>query len=964
MISVKSLRTEYLENPLGIDVTEPRFSWQLQSSDENARNQSQSAYQIIVASSKEKLSNDYGDFWDSGKVESAQMGQVVYAGKPLKSRDRCYWKVRVWNQNNVLSNWSEPALFSMGLLNPSDWTAHWIGAPPEQPYKDENGLPVPHSPDRPIPPSPLLRKSFEIKKRAKRALAYATSLGVYKLCINGKQIGNNLLAPEWTDYHKRIQYQTFDVTDLLTPGENTIGAMLGDGWYAGRLGPVRWDQDYPRRGGYGLNRRFLLQLEIEFEDGSKQTIASDGSWKILADGPIRSADNFLGEVYDLRKEQPGWDQLGYDDSHWQPVYVDQTKRAKLVAQMNEPVAVVKELRPITVTEPVPNIYIFDMGQNMVGWCKIRLSGPAGSIHHTPLTPLKGGINFSILANSPLDGKGDQVIPANSPLEGGQGGVKPLQTTTPNVRELHPVTLRHGEMLDPDGTLYTANLGSAKQTDIFIHVGNGAREFEPHFTYHGFRFVEVAGLQTKPSLDMLTGRVIASSTRQTGAFECSNPVLNKLFENIVWSQRGNMHSVPTDCPQRDERMGWLGDAQVFAQTAIFNMDMAAFFSKWLQDIRDAQTKDGRYPDFAPHPYNPEQNFSDAPGWADAGVIIPWRLYENYGDVRILESHYDSAARFIENIRVNNPHFIWANCTGNKYGDWLNGDTINIERYPKKGGSLPFEVFATAMWAQSTEIMAKMAGVLGKKIDARKYDEMLQNIRTVFLENFVSKNGRISGKTQAGYALALHLDLLPEALRPNAVQHLLKALEKYDWQLSTGFITTIMLMKVLTRFGHNELAYRLIESTRCPSWGYCIEQGATTLWERWDAYVAGRGIQDSDMNSFNHYAFGSVGEWMIRTILGINPDPENPGYEHVIIRPQPGGSLTWARGHYDSIRGRIAVAWRISGDCFDLDVDIPVNTTATVYLPASDVNSILEMGDRRENRKGSKKFIMKPGQQFAG
>ncbi|MFQ5631760.1 MAG: family 78 glycoside hydrolase catalytic domain, partial [bacterium] len=725
----------------------------------------------------------------------------------------------------------------------------------------------------------------------------------------------------------------------------------------------------------GLDRRFLLQLEIEFENGKKHVVSTDETWKILRDGPIRSADNFLGETYDARFEQSGWDAPGFDDSGWEQVTVDRAPRAMLVAQMNEPISVVQEVRPVAITEPKPGVFIFDMGQNMVGWCKIQMNVQTDNTHYTPLAPLKGGIGSEELIESPIEtsegkdwrkdspleaGRGgfgqgiqhnsllegskalDALPEHKSPLEGGQGGVKPLRLH-PNNAENQTLTLRHGEMLNPDGTLYTANLGSAAQTDTFaFDSSKSEQEFEPHFTYHGFHYVEVTGLKSKPALDLLTGKVIASNARQTAAFECSNPMLNKLFDNILWSQRGNMHSVPTDCPQRDERMGWLGDAQVFAQTAIFNMDMAAFFTKWLQDIRNAQTADGRFPDFAPHPYQPEKRFSDAPGWGDAGVIVPWRLYENYGDVRILETHYDSAIRFLENIRRNNPNFIWENCTGNKYGDWLNGDAIDIEGYPKKGGAVPFEVFATAMWAQSTEIVAKMAGVLGKKTDVQKYGEMLQNIRAAFLKNFVSKNGRIAGDTQAGYALALHLDLLPEEMQPKAVKHLLAALEKYDLRLSTGFITTIMLIKVLTRFGHNEVAYKLIESTRCPSWGYCIEQGATTLWERWDAYVAGRGVQNSDMNSFNHYAFGSIGEWMFRTILGINPDPEKPGYEHIIICPQPGGTLTWARGHCDSIRGRIAVAWRLQDGQIHLDVEIPVNTTATVYLPASEASKLFESG----------------------
>lgn len=939
------LRCEYRVNPLGIDEAVPRLSWVLRRTAQAVGGCSeppadgpvgvrQSAYRIHAASSIERLLTGRPDLWDSGIVRSKSMNQIAYAGRPLRSRDRCWWRVRVWDENGTPSPWSAVAHFSIGLLESADWQARWIGAPPVR-----QG--ICHLADRAepaIPPSPLLRCSFTVESGFVSAFVYASALGVYVLWLNGWRVGSNELAPEWTDYRRRVQYQTYDVTGLLQPGENVLAAMLADGWYAGRLGPVRWDASFPRRGYYGTHRRLLLQLEITYSspERRRQLVLSDENWRVWPDGPVRQADLFLGEWYDARYEKPGWDRPGFDDSDWLPVAVDSVSSRplagtsarrrgggespstggadgpRLVAQMHEPIVVVQRFDMREISSSVDGrtgVRLFDAGQNLAGRCLVRFSGPAGQA----------------------------------------------------------VTLRHGEMLDSSGRLYTANLGSAAQTDVFVHDGSGAREFRPHFTYHGFRYVEVApgdGVPpTGPSTGgseqhsapatpplTLTAEALSSNLRQTLHFECSNPLLNRLFENILWSLRSNHLGIPTDCPQRDERLGWLGDVQVIAQTAMFIMDMAAFYRKWLRDLRDAQLPDGAYPDFAPYPYPSVDGragrFIDAPGWDDAGVIVPWLLYVNYGDRRVLQEHYHSARRFMMHVERENPAFLRINCRGNRYGDWLNGDTLELPDYPKQGAAIPFPLFATAMWAQSAGLMAKTAAVLGKKADARHFRQVRAKIGAAFAASFVEADGRLTcpmtgepADGQAGYALALHLDLLPEALRPKAVQHLLSALERYDWRLSTGFMTTNMLLQVLTRFGHNAVAYRLVESTRCPSWGYCIEQGATTLWERWDAYVperssidrVERGIQASDMNSFNHYAFGSVGEWMVRTILGIHPDPAQPGYARVILRPQPGGSLQWARGHFDSIHGRISVAWERRGDRLELEYEAPPNVEVVLEKP---------------------------------
>ena len=1044
-----NLRCEHLENPLGIDIRNPRLSWQLKALDPNQRGQKQLAYQILVASDPNKLHLNEGDLWDTGRKVSDQTLHVQYNGKVLPSKIRCFWKVRVWDENNRASSWSEPALWSMGLLDRQEWDAKWIGDPtvtvsPEaesrsakilnygyhckpvtsaetekwivldigseqlvefiklfpaltfddspkansfyfprrfkvevstrsdfkeartvvdhtvedisephaeaQQYKvgpiaarylrlTVTGLRMTHqgyaifalseievwsgsknlSKDAKVevldsdegsgwskdflvdgntktvlPPTLMqaatyLRKPFEVAGEVKRATVYVKARGVYELRLNGKRVGDRLLSPEWTSYQHRIQYQTYDVTRELRAGKNTIGAILGAGWYSGRIGLV------PKRRVYGPFPQLLLRLEVELKDGKTQSFVSDESWQKAPVVPLLSSDILDGEIYDARKETGGWDAADSNITGWQTVEADSNLgKAKLVGQINEPIRVVSELAPVNLTEPKPGSYIFDLGQNMVGWCRIQLKGAAGE----------------------------------------------------NVR------LRYAEMLNDDGTIYTANLRGAPATDHFVLRGSGEEVFEPHFTYHGFRYVEVTGLSYRPPLDAIRGRVFHSSAPDTGAFETSSPLVNQLMHNIVWTQRANLHSIPTDCPQRDERLGWMGDIQAFSQTAIFNMNMAAFFSKWLQDVRDDQLADGRFPDFAPNPFIAmgQENMFGAPAWADAGTIVPWRAYLNYADIRLLEQHFESSKRWADFVRSKNPGNLWENSRGGDYNDWLNADTLVLEGWPKKGGAIPKPVFATAFYAHSVDLVARMAATLGRVDEAKHYEQLFGQIKAAFNRAYVSPDGRIEGNTQAGYALALHFDLLPESLRAKATMNMVEGLKPYNGQLSTGIQSTHRLMLELTRNGLNEEAYRLLNLRSFPSWGFMIDNGATTIWERWDGYVKGRGFQDPGMNSFNHWAFGAVGEWLWRNIIGINPDESKPGYQHFIIRPRPGGGLIWAKGAYDSIRGLIVSDWKIDNHLFKLKVSIPVNTTATVYVPTSNEKSVKESGNPVHTAKG--------------
>ncbi|MBN2152910.1 MAG: family 78 glycoside hydrolase catalytic domain [Candidatus Lokiarchaeota archaeon] len=889
----KKLRVEYLADPLGVDVPAPRLFWILDLGKDEKHASFQVAYRIIVASDASILDRGEGDLWDSGKVESPETTHVPYAGKPLRSRQQCFWRAKVWDDAGNESRWEdcEAGSWQMGLLEQGDWHAKWIGARAREPRKVKVVDTTRAEPVEVIAsdPSPMLRKAFTVAGKPARAVLYSTALGEYEVTVNGLRAGDDLLQPEWTDYTRRVQYQVHDVTGLLRQGENVIGAMLADGWYMGLLGPG----DAVRQRFYGTGRRLLAQLVIETADGKVTEVVTDGSWKVNDNGPVQASDHFLGEDYDARLEQPGWDAPGFDDANWAPAIVDDSVKANLVAQKSEPVRVFATLEPVALHERGPGTWIFDLGQNMVGWCEVKLGGAAGQ----------------------------------------------------------KVTLRHGEMLELDGSLHVDNLRLAAQTDTFVLDGGPERWFHPRFTFHGFKYVEVSGLKDPATADMLVGKAFSSDPPVAGSFECSHPGLNQLWRNILWTQRDNIASIPTDCPQRNERMGWTGDAQVFAQTGIYNMDMAAFYAKFTADMRDGQKPEGMYPDFAPHPF-PSGSFamSFGPGWGDAGIIIPWRMYTSYGDKRLLEEHYESMKSYIDLIIDENEAHLWTHC-GSNYGDWLNGDTLKASGYPAKGGEVPKDVYATSFFALSSGLFSRIARIIGKNADAAKYGEIRNRVVAAFNDAYVDEGGRIRGDTQAGYAIALGFGLLSEENQSLAVDHLLDAIKRYSGRLSTGFISTPQMMLELSKRGHLEQAYKFAENEEFPGWLYTIKNGATTIWERWDGFVAGRGFQDKGMNSFCHYAIGAVGEWLYRVVLGIDFDEERPGMRHVVIAPRPGGSLAWAKGAYDSIRGRIASSWRREGTNTTYRVEIPPNVRATVDLVVPEGASMTVDGETLGQPAGS-------------
>jgi alpha-L-rhamnosidase len=804
--------------------------------------------------------------WDSGRVEDADARVVEYGGPPLASGTRYRWRVTVWDRHGGPAGAAD-SWFETGLLDPSEWSAAWIA-------RDPTLVPIvdpPSEGDRPLDahglePCPHLRRAFQVRGPVRRARAYVTARGVYELRLNGRRVGDAELAPGWTDYTRRIRYQAYDVTDHLRDGENVVAAVLADGWWSGYVG---FD---PRRPAmhYGRFPELLAQLHIDLEDGARQVVATDAAWRERP-GRIRYADLLMGECHDARESLDGFDAPGYDDGDWRPVAVMSADRSTLVAAVDEPVRVLDELRPAAVTRRPDGELLADFGQNLVGRVRLTVSG-----------------------------------------------------SPPGRR----IVLRHAEALRADGSLYTENLRTAEATDVFIAAGEGVEVFEPRFTFHGFRYVEVSGLEGE--LDVVA-RVLGSDTPWAGSFRCSDPEVEQLQSNIRWGQRGNFLSVPTDCPQRDERLGWLADAQVFLPTACWNADVAAFFTKWMDDVLDAQGSDGAFTNVAPRISGvPDQG---APGWGDAGVIVPWHLYRVYEDRRVLERSFDGMLAWVDHVHRNNPDLVWRHAVGPHFGDWL-----------QVGVQTPRDVLATAFFAHSAALTARAAQVLGRDADAARCDALAARIRERFRESFVDADGRVAGGTQTGYLLALALGLLADEQVDAAVEHLAADIEARGRHLSTGFLGVGLIAPVLTDHGRADLAYALLHQAGYPSWLYSVRHGATTVWERWDGWTAERGFQAAAMNSLNHYALGSIGEWLYRDVAGISQAAGSAGFRELVVRPRMGGRLVWAEGRYESVRGLVAARWELlGGDRFVLEVEIPPGVAATVHVPTSDPPSVCE-GDR--------------------
>jgi alpha-L-rhamnosidase len=900
---VQELRCEYQDNPPGIDVLQPRLSWKLGSAQ---RGVAQSAYQVRVTDTSDVL-------WDTGKVFSGQSIHVPYGGPVLHSGQRCTWQVRVWDGHDRPSAWSEPAWWEMGLLHPSDWHAHWI-APG---WQEDPGAQR---------PCPYLRTTFAVEGPVSRARASITSLGFYELFLNGQRVGDAYFTPGYTSYHRRLQYQTYDITALLREGENAIGVILGDGWYRGKLGA------FGERNTYGARLALLAQFHLRCTDSHEQLIFSDEDW-LATPGPLLSSDLQEGEVYDARLEMPGWNMPGFDASRWQKVEAVSYPRDHLVATNGPPVRSHEEITPIAILRTPNGETVVDMGQNFAGMVRFRVKASAGTT----------------------------------------------------------VRLQHGETLDAHGNFTTANVHRTPrkashgwQEVRYTLKGEAEEVYTPHFTFHGFRYVKVEGFPGTPGIEQFTGLALYSDLPQTGTFECSDPLINRLQQNILWSQKSNVLEIPTDCPTR-ERLGWAGDVQVFARTGSFLMQTAGFLSKWLQDLAAEQLTDGEVANIVPSqerarpgkalrvpwitrtlPY-PGKSFPGSAGWGDAAVIVPWTLYECYGDERVLEEQYTSMKAWVEYMRKQarkQPWFrritplswskqekragqpyLWE--TGFQFGEWLEPD----ESFgPKMAAGILKRLFfsaplvATAYFAHSAHLLAETARVLGKDDDAREYQALHRRIKEAYRAAFIDQDGRIRPEKQASYVRALTFDLVPPALQRAAVDHLVRLIRENGDHLGTGFLSTPYLCHVLSEHGQLEVAYALLKQDTMPSWLYEVKQGATTIWEDWD----GIGQDGSPKGSLNHYAKGAVGSWLYQVVAGIEPGA--PGYRHIRFRPRPGGGLTAASARYHSLYGEIASSWQSLDGRFALNITAPANTTATVFLPGAEARGVTEGGQKVETAEG--------------
>lgn len=846
-VKVQRLLTENMTDPIGLDVRQPRFSWQLAG---DQRNIEQTAYEINVSEGKTNV-------WKSGKVMSDQSVHVPYAGKPLQPGKKYTWQVRVWDNNGKTSAWSGNAFFQTAFFDKSGWKAKWI----------EAGF-VEDSINR---PAQYFRKQFSINKKVVSATAYVTAHGMYEAQINGKRVGDHYLAPGWTSYKKRLQYQVYDVTALLANGNNAIGVITGNGWYRGFLA---WAGN---KNIYGKNNGVLLQLDIAYSDGTTASIISDGTWK-SSTGSIRYSEIYHGETIDAREEKEGWSTASYNDAGWSGVKVAEHPDDVLIATYNEPVKKHETFKPAKIFTTPKGEKVIDFGQNLVGWVIVKAKGKAGD----------------------------------------------------------KITIRHAEVLDKHGNFYIENLRVANATATYYLSGKAEDVFEPHFTFYGFRYIKIEGVEDIMP-ENYTAVALYSDMKPTGSFTSSHPLLNQLQHNIQWGQKGNFLDVPTDCPQRDERLGWTGDAQAFSRTAAFNFGVNNFFAKWLRDVEADQLPNGSVPFVIPNVLGP--GAAGSTGWADAATIIPWNMYLAYGDKKILETQYKSMASWVGFMEKASKDYLWN--TGFHFGDWLffrpfddnDGRSAVTDKY----------MIAQCFFANSVQIMINTAKVLGKNEDVARYTGLLKNLKDAFVKEYLTPNGRLISGTQTAYVLALNFDMLPENLREQAVDKLVANIKSYGNHLTTGFLGTPYLCHVLHRFGKTDMAYTLLMQETYPSWLYPVKMGATTIWERWNGIRPDSTFEPASMNSFNHYAYGAIGDWMYRVVAGLDTYDDAPGYKHIKIQPHIGGGLTKAEAILETYYGRVISAWKVEGNKVVLIIEIPANTKATVLLPVPSPELITENGN---------------------
>lgn len=846
-LRVEQLTCENRVNPVGIDQARPRFGWQLVA---DRRGVMQSAYEITVRSGTQVV-------WSSGKHNSGQSHYISYAGKPLYSGAPYTWQVRVWDNAGTASGWSSPATFQMGILQAADWKAQWMEAGFEE--------------DSVNRPAQYFRKGFMLKKPIRSATAYITAHGMYEAYLNGQRVGDQYLSPGWTSYEKRLPYQVFDITSLLSRGQNAIGVVVGNGWYRGFLA---WDN---HKNIYGSKLGVWAQLEITYTDGSKEWVVSGDTWKSAA-GPIRYAEIYHGETIDARKSLDGWDTPGYNDGAWSGTVTATYPLQNLVATENEPIRKQETFTPVKIFRTPKGEQVIDFGQNLVGWVKVRVRGQAG----------------------------DQVV------------------------------IKHAEVLDKQGNFYTENLRAARATATYILRGSGVEVFEPHFTFYGFRYIKVEGYNGELQPEDFTAIALYSDMPKTGQFTSSHPLLNQLQHNIEWGQRGNFLDVPTDCPQRDERLGWTGDAQAFSRTAAFNFGVQNFFSKWLKDVAADQLPNGSIPFVVPNVLG--AGASGSTGWADVANIIPWNMYLSYGDTAVLRNQYASMKAWVGYMEQQSRDDLWN--TGFHFGDWLfyrpfddnDGRSAVTDKY----------LIAQCFFAHSTQLLLNAAKVLNKPEEVSYYTTLLGKVKAAFLREYLTPNGRLVSGTQTAYVLALNFDMLPENLRAQAADRLEENIKSYGNHLSTGFLGTPYLCHVLSRFGKLEMAYNLLLQESYPSWLYPVKMGATTIWERWNGIRTDSSFEPASMNSFNHYAYGAIGDWMYRVVAGLDTYEDGPGYKQIKIEPHPGKGLTHASATLQTLYGTASSQWNTQDGQLEVQVTIPANARGMVFLPVGDAGKVKEGG----------------------
>lgn len=830
------LRANALVDPLGVDSPQPSFSWKLRFKGTGSSH-SQKAFKLQFFEGAAKGL----PLWETEQTSSDSYG-VSYAGPTLKSDTAYSWRVMAFDQDGRPTEWSKLAKLTTGKMPGSTWKAKWIGYDAIRPGTPDADKLV-------LPPAKYLRHEFAVGKKVKRALAHVSALGSIDLFLNGKQLSDELFSPGWTDYQKRIYYRTFDVTKLLKGGANAVGALLGDGWYSAYIG-YGHNRDH-----YGKNPRAFVQIEIQYADGTTDTVGTGADWKANR-GPIHYSDFLMGEHYDARDELTGWTQAGYNDSAWKAVDVnaDVIKNPNLESHPGVPVRPYQVLKAKTITKQGDK-YVINYGQNLSGFCQIKVQGKKGQ----------------------------------------------------------KITIRHAERLNPDGTIYTINLRSAKATDTYICKGEGVEVWSPRFTFHGFQYVEVSGLTEAPSKDTVTAIAISSETPNSGVMTTSDKMLNQLISNAWWTQRMNFVDIPTDCPQRDERLGWTGDAQAYIRTATLTTDVQAFFHKWLVALDDGQRADGQYPMVAPVKVAGDDG---GPAWADAGVICPWTIYDVYGDKQTLAKHYPQMKKFVD--------FSWGRTVNNLppaqfhcFGDWV---SINA--------NTPNDVIFQAYLVYSTHLLAESAKVLGKLSEAATYAAKCETAKAAFRSAYIEKDGKIKGHTQCGYVLAIAFDIVTGKDLDNAAKYLVEDIKARGDVLSTGFVGTRDIMNALAKIGRYDVAFTLLHQTKFPSWGFTIKNGATSIWERWDGWTPEKGFQDPGMNSFAHYAFGAVVGWVKEHVGGIRN--ASAGYGDIVVEPRFDPNLNWSKYTFESVRGPITCNWSRSGKQVTVTVVTPPNVHGTLVI----------------------------------